>query len=260
MSGAWFVERWGGGPREVLGIHGWAGTHQAFAALRPYVDSSHTLFAFDLPGCGRSHAAAELTLETVLRPLLDWLAARPRPVTLVGNCSGAVFAVAAASRLPARVSRLVLIDPFAYLPWYFRLFLLGSPGRLAYLTTFANPLGRGLTNGALRRRRAAGTDLTAGFRGVDHAAMLAYLRLLGEIGSPAQLLAPVVGKLDATPVLLVHGARTFRAVKSSVPLWREALPHLRLRVLAGAGHFPLTEATNELARLIFDGSAGERRA
>lgn len=251
------VERWGSGQREVLGLHGWAGTHAAFAALAPLVGARDSLFAADLPGCGRSAPALAgrgvLSLDAVIEPLLAWLARRPAPVILAGNCSGAVFAVALAARLPEQVRRLVLIDPFAYVPWYFRLFLVPSFGRLAYLSTFANPLGRWLTNGALRRRRAPGSDLTAGFRAVDHESTFAYLRLLAELGSPGRLL-PVGARAPLRfPVLLAHGERTFAAVRRSVPLWRQLLPQTTVRVLAGAGHFPITEATAELARLILEG-------
>ncbi|HEX9917834.1 MAG TPA: alpha/beta fold hydrolase, partial [Pyrinomonadaceae bacterium] len=154
-----YVKRYGAGEREFyFGLHGWSGDHRTFAPLAAHIPAGASLYSADLPGCGRSLAPPTLTLETVTREIVEAVldAVPPRaPVTLIGNCSGAILGLLVAERIKARVGRLVLIDPFAYWPWYFRVFVARSFGRYAYRSTFANPLGRWLTNQSLRNRRTA---------------------------------------------------------------------------------------------------------
>jgi pimeloyl-ACP methyl ester carboxylesterase len=141
----------------------------------------------------------------------------------VGNCTGALLALATARERPQRVERLVLIDPFAYVPPYLRLFLLGGLGRIAYGAAFANPVGRWVTDHALARHRTAGTDLTQGFVRVDHAVTLAYLRAFAGLGSIRSFAAV------SAPIHIVYGQRTFGAVRRSMALWRGLFPQARLR-------------------------------
>jgi pimeloyl-ACP methyl ester carboxylesterase len=173
-------------------------------------------------------------------------------VTLVGNCGGAVFALLAARELGGRVERVSMIDPFAYLPLYFKLFNAGEFGRRAYDATFANPLGRWLTNQSLRGRRAGAADLTASFAGADHEAARRYLALYEEVGG-----VEIFRGFDA-PVEIAYGERTFGAVKRSLALWRDVLPHARVRELRGAGHQPFVEAPAQLAEVIFRGGVEEK--
>jgi pimeloyl-ACP methyl ester carboxylesterase len=166
-------------------------------------------------------------------------------VTLVGNCGGAVFALLAAQTLGGKVGRVVMIDPFAYLPRYFRLFLAGDFGRRAYSATFANPVGRWVTNQSLRGRRAATADLTASFSGTDHEAARRYLALYDEVGSVERF------RGFGAPVEIAHGDKTFGAVRKSLALWLDVLPRARFHELEGAGHQPIAEAPAQTARVVF---------
>ena len=113
--------------------------------------------------------------------------------------------------------RLVLIDPFAFLPWYFKVFVHPRIGHIAYHSTFANPVGRWLTNASLRNRRAAETDLTGSFRELDHDVSLRYLEMLDAIDGIARF------STISAPVDIAYGERTFAAVKQSVEQWRGAV-------------------------------------
>jgi hypothetical protein len=75
-----------------------------------------------------------------------------------GNCSGAILGLLAYEMIPSRIRRFVLIDPFAFLPWYFKVFVHPSFGRLAYHSPSPTrlALGRQLS---LKNRRAADSDL-----------------------------------------------------------------------------------------------------
>lgn len=254
-----FVERQGWGGEAYLALHGWGGDRRAFAPLAPFVPAHASLYSADLPGCGHSPPPREWTVAAVVKEVVE--AARtlaPARVNLVGNCGGAVFALLAAKELGESAGRVLMIDPFAYLPRYFRLFLAGEFGRRAYDATFATPLGRWLTNQALRPRREDGGDLTATFADVDHEVARRYLALFDEVGG-----VEIFRGVEA-PVEIAYGEKTFGAVRRSLARWGEVLPRARVRELKGAGHLPLEEATAELAEMIFKCYAradetGERR-
>ena len=265
-----YVKRYGAGEREFyFGLHGWSGDHGTFAPLAAHLPAGASLYSADLPGCGRSPAPPEWTPESVAgeiaEAVLAALDAVPPPqqqqqqqqeprarITLIGNCSGAILGLLVAERIGPRVGRLVLIDPFAYWPWYFRVFVARSFGRYAYRTTFANPFGRWLTNQSLRGRRSAATDLTGSFGQIDHDVAQRYLALLAEVGGVERF-----ESLRGVPVDIVYGERTFAAVKKSVGMWQNVWPEARAHMLDGAGHLPILEATAQLAGVVYEsGGAG----
>lgn len=246
------VERHGAGGRIYFALHGWGGDRRTFAPLAPHVPAGASLYAADLPGYGASPAPRAWTTGAVVEELVEAVRETgARRATLVGNCGGAVFALLAAQNLNGVVERVVMIDPFAYLPRYFSLFTSGDFGRRAYNATFANPVGRWLTNQSLRGRRAGASDLTASFAEADHEVARRYLALFAEVGSVEQFRG-----FDA-PVSIAHGEKTFGAVKKSLALWREVLPHASVRELRGAGHMPIEEATGQVAATIFNNGDGE---
>lgn len=248
-----FVERYGAGAKVYLGLHGWGGDRRTFAPLAPHTPARASFYSADLPGCGQSSAPREWTVAAVTDEVVGTIPALGSGgVTLVGNCGGAVFALLAAQRLGAdRIARVVMIDPFAYLPRYFRLFTSETIGRRAYDATFANPVGRWLTNQSLRGRRSGAGDLTASFAATDHEVARRYLTLFDDVGSVERFRG-----LDA-PVEIAHGERSFGAVKRSLALWRAVLPRARVHVLEGAGHLPITEATARVAALLFGREFGD---
>ena len=249
-----FVERYGEGREVYLGLHGWGSDGRTFALLAPHVPARATFYSADLPGCGHSAVPREWSVSAVVEEVVTTIASTgARRVTLVGNCGGAVFAMLAAQKLGAVVERVVMIDPFAYLPRYFRLFAGDGVGRHAYNATFANPVGRWITNQSLRGRLNAQSDLTASFAAADHEVARRYIQLFAEAGSVEQF------RNFRTPVEIVCGERTFGAVKRSLALWREVLPHARAHELIGAGHLPMEEATERVAEIIFNRAGGGAR-
>ncbi|HKP12088.1 MAG TPA: alpha/beta fold hydrolase [Blastocatellia bacterium] len=247
------VERYGTGERVFFGLHGWGGDHTTFAPLAADLPADVTLYAADLPGYGRSPAPRDWSIEAIADELVDAVNATPAPrLTVIGNCSGAIVGLAAAEALSPRVERFVLIDAFAFVPWYFKIFAAGAFGKAAYYSTFANPFGRWLTNRSLARRRTAQSDLTRSFGEVNHATALRHLALLAEIKSVTRFAGLRV------PVDLAYGERTFRAVKQSVAIWLSLWPQARATELRGAGHLPIEEATAQLADIIFNCEAGRR--
>ena len=244
------LERYGQGARTYAALHGWGGSHRTFAPLAAHVPASASLYAADLPGYGRTPRAAVSSAAGIAQLVAETLRRLPAPpLTLVGNCSGAIFALLAAAVPSSPVTRLVLIDPFAFVPWYFRVFLNPTYGRYAYYSTFANPLGRWVTNASLRGRRAASSHLTGSFAQIDHEVSLQYLAMLDEVGSIAGFRGIRV------PTEIAYGERTFGAVKESLPRWNDVLPHARVWRVDGAGHLPIAEAPARIASIVFDGEA-----
>jgi pimeloyl-ACP methyl ester carboxylesterase len=240
------AHRYGDGTASYVGLHGWSGDHSTFAPLAPHLPAGRALVALDLPGCGRSpHPSAWSAIVVAAEVARAIEATTESPVTIVGNCSGGLMGLLAASIVPDRIERIVLVDPFAYFPWYFRLFTLGELGRRAYYTTFASSAGRWLTDRSLRARRSETTSLTSSFREVDHEATLRYLGLLQEIESPDRF-ATLRADID-----IVVGERTFGAVHRSVDVWRGVWPHARTHTLRGVGHLPFEEAPEQMGRIVF---------
>lgn len=229
-----------------VGLHGWSGDHTTFAPLLPHLPKEVSLYSADLPGCGQSPAPTRWELGAITAEIAAAVSSLKTKVTLIGNCSGALLGLLAVSRIPDQVQRLVLIDPFAFWPWYFKVFVNPSFGRYAYYSTFANPIGRWLTNRSLKARRTEESHLTQSFAAINHDTVYRYLTLLSEIDGIAQF-----GRLRM-PIDIVYGERTFAAVKQSAQMWQSIWPQARCRELKGAGHLPLEEATAQLSEFIFD--------
>jgi pimeloyl-ACP methyl ester carboxylesterase len=53
------------------------------------------------------------------------------------------------------------------------------------------------------------------------------------------------------PVDVIIGEKTFSAVKKSSRIIKETLPNVRIHTLAGAGHLPIEEQSEAVAKLVF---------
>lgn len=245
-----YVERYGHGARCILGLHGWSGDHTTFDPLARCLPSEVSLYAPDLPGCGRTPPPSRWRLSAVadyIATLLEELSSGG--LILAGNCSGGLLGLCAVLRLMApgtrpEIERIVLIDPLAYWPWYFRLFASEPAGRYAYRGAFGNPVGRRMVNLCRASRRQKQTNLTEGFEAVPPEVARAYLRVFGEIRAPGQF------AMIRTPITLLYGERTFKAVRRSVAIYRGIWPQTEVIEIRGAGHLPLAEAPAAVASLL----------
>lgn len=231
----------------IIGLHGWGGSHHTFDPLREHLPPERAFAACDWPGYGQSAAPPNFTLDTIIEPVAEWLVElrhrHPGPFIAVGSCSGALFAIELLRRHPGALDHLVMVEPFAFNPWYLKLFLIPGFGRLAYTSTFANPLGRWLTNRSLKSQNSDSPDMTT----VAHTptrTTLGYLRELDRMGN-ARRFASV-----QTPLSLVHGQTTFGSLIRGIPMWQELFPDASLDVVEGAGHLPLSEKPALLARVV----------
>lgn len=252
------IVRHGHGPRWFLGLHGLAGTAETFAPILPHLPDDATLIAVDLPGYGASEAPPEWTIPAIAAVVAAGLrdhgfAPPDGQWTIVGNCSGAIVGAAMHQAEPERFARLVLVEPFAYVPWYFDLFTWPLLGPLFFYTTFHTRLGRWLTNRGLRDTGDASVDKTSGFDASAWDTPVHYLRALKRVGSAAAY-AGTPG-----PATLVRGQTTFAAIVTSIAHWRAVWPDAHEVVLAPAGHLPFQEAPEPLAAVAFAESEGDER-
>src|SRR5262249_58255550 len=110
------VECYGSGSRVYFGLHGWSGDHATFAPLAAYLPAGAALYSADLPGYGRSPPPRRWELAAITDEIAGAIAGVDSPVTVIGNFSGAVFALLAAERLPPPIERRILIAASPSLP------------------------------------------------------------------------------------------------------------------------------------------------
>ena len=245
-----FIQKTGTGVRGYLGVHGWAGDHRTFAPLSSLLPEGECLYALDLPGWGKSPAPVKWDLDEYAAALQEAVNMTGLDeITLIGYCGGANLCLEALLRGLTPVRRLVMIDPFAFAPWYLALFTWGEFGRRAYYATFANSTGRWIANAALRKKRKRGRDMTRSFVNINHDAALRFLRMLCET-KDLRCFRGLEVDVD-----IAYGANTFAAVKKGMAIWREIFPRAGIFELAGAGHEPLREVTTQLADIIFQSSS-----
>jgi len=243
-----FCKTYGHGQRIFLAFHGWAGDHREFAAIAGRLPDDACWVSVDLPGYGNSPAPPVWDIGVITEQINDELSGlldTHDDITLVGFCSGAVLGIELARKRPDAVKRMVMIDPFAFLPWYFKLFTLGEFGRRAYASTFMSPLGRNITDRVLSSMQAGDADFTGAFVEADHELIQNYLRLFASLDGRR------VFSGFAIEVEIALGERTFGAVKKSVQQIKRQWPEARVHELARTGHLPLIKGARELRRIIF---------
>lgn len=246
------VTRFGhGSSHTFLGVHGWgsSGT-QSFAELAEHLPSTASLFAPDMPGCGLSAEPSSWDIAHIHDSLFESFDALDvsGPVTVIGSCSGAFHILPLAIARPERISHIVLLEPFAYMPWFFSIFLAPLTGYPLYKGVFDNPIGRAVTRASLRRQGGdqEKVDMIGAFG--SHAGLQAaykYLRYYGSIKDHG------VFASARQPVRIICGANSFKAVHASIPLWQENWPALDVQMLEETGHMLSQEAPERTASLIF---------
>ncbi|MDH7499312.1 MAG: alpha/beta hydrolase [candidate division NC10 bacterium] len=239
------VKQYGEGSRDILAIHGWAGDHREFAPLASRLPQGMRLLSVDLPGYGQSPPPARWDLPLITEALGTVIdEATHGDCTLMGFCSGAFLAMLLTRERKQRIGRLLLIDPFAYLPWYFKLFTLGEFGRRAYYLSFASSPGRRMVNGILQNRQPTDGSFTEAFIHVNHQVTLNYLYLFNQFKGLESF-----RDLDL-PIDLAYGVQTFAAVRRSVAYLQQLWPHARVHQLRGVGHLTMVGGARQLAQIL----------
>jgi pimeloyl-ACP methyl ester carboxylesterase len=239
---------YGDGKRLFLAFHGWAGDHREFSAIAARLPDDACWISTDLPGYGNSPPPDTWDMPSITSQLergLSDLFEKYDDITLVGFCSGVIFGVELARIRPEVFKRIVMIDPFAFLPWYFRIFTLGEFGRRAYASTFISATGRRITDRILSSMQTSDADFTAAFSGADHELIQNYLRFFSRLDGRS-----VFSAFDIE-VEIALGAKTFGAVKRSVKQIKQQWPEAPVHELLRTGHLPLVKGAPALRKIIF---------
>ncbi|MDY6972416.1 MAG: alpha/beta hydrolase [Thermodesulfobacteriota bacterium] len=242
-----FVKEYGSGGRQFLCLHGWGGDHREFSPLASCAPNEVTLLSVDLPGYGLSPKPDEWSLDTISDQVLNVLKVRAvERCVLIGFCSGAGLALMLAEKVPDKIRRVIMIDPFAFIPWYFRLFLYGTFGRNAYAITFQTKVGRKITDWILKRFQNSDADFTKAFVNLDHEVTLRYLHMLSRVNIHQQF------KDLNMDIDILYGENTFTSVVRSVNIFQSLLPQIKVKELKGLGHLPMIKGARQLASFIFE--------
>ena len=246
-----YVKEYGRGDRFFAAFHGWGGSHREFVPLASRLPQNGRMLSFDLPGYGASPTPDLWDLDAIAADVEQELECRlgRQPRTLIGFCSGNVFPMLLAQRKPETVERIVMIDPFASVPWYFRIFLWGEFGRRAYAATFQSGTGRAVTDWAIRRIQKQDENFTVAFRDINHDIVRAYLKLFNQVD--VQKFSDLRVATD-----MLYGESTFVEVRKSVARYCELWPHARKIVLRDAGHLPLVKSVRQIASVVFNQESG----
>jgi pimeloyl-ACP methyl ester carboxylesterase len=241
------IVQYGNGPQVWVGLHGWNGTARTFDPLREHIPAQVTFLALDLPGYGESAAPTRWTLPAIGSQLDEAIRERigNKPFSIIGSCGGAIVGLYVARAAGERLDRFVCLEPFAFLPWYLRLFMWPVIGWLFYWSSFGTRLGRAITNRAMARHRHDDTDMLAAFAQAPLMIPYRYLALFNQIEA--------CSRFDDLPgrKTLMCGERTFGAIHESVETWSGVWQDADRLQIAGAGHLVLLEAPRGLAEALF---------
>jgi pimeloyl-ACP methyl ester carboxylesterase len=255
----------GEGPAILL-VHGITSSSRTWRAVMEGLAERHTVVAPDLLGHGRSgKPRGDYSLGAYASGLRDLIAVLGiRKVTVVGHSLGGGIAMQFAYQFPERLDRLALVDSgglgeevslalrAATLPGAeFVLPFLFSPvtrtvGRLA-----GRALGRlGLRASANVRGLAEGLDSLA-----DAEARRAFVHTARSVIDARGQRVDARNRLylsENVPTMLIWGDRDRIIPHHHGHHAHELMPHSRLEVFPGAGHFPFNDDPERFVAVISD--------
>jgi pimeloyl-ACP methyl ester carboxylesterase len=241
-----------------MGFHGFGGEHKkSFSRLFDYMPDDVSFYGVDLPGLGSSNEPKHWTYDHVSELLAREVdrVSGGEPVTFVGSCSGTYHALEMALRRPDVPDRIAMVEPFAYFPWFFNLFMKPLFGRPLYDLVFSSKLGQKATQMGLQRQGIANDyDVMGSYSKQSAANGYRYLQFYRE----CEIRGTDVFRSIDTPMLLVHGYNTFNDVLKSIDIWSSLFDDVEIVALSDVGHQVTQEAPERLAAVLF-GNADQRQ-
>ena len=244
-----FSDESGAGDEVIVLVHGFAGTHRAWAQIVPALATHHRVIAYDLPGHGASIDYPDAgPAKVAARAILADLAARGiARAHFAGHSMGGAVATLAAAFEPSRVASLSLLSPGGFGPEINQRLLARFAAasdettvRLCLEGMFGwnSPVPEETVADALAQAR----DPVRRRKLIDIAGTLARDGVQGQI--PREMIEAL-----AMPVQLVWGLLDNLLPSSQA----QGLPgRFRLHLLPGIGHMLPDEAPETVARLIED--------
>lgn len=229
----------GGEGEPVVVLHGWGGRIESMAPVLDCLAAAFRTIALDLPGFGESAAPPEVwgtsDYARFVREVLDDL--RIERAHFVGHSYGGKTSLFLAATDPARVGKLVVVDPTG---------LRTAPSVKARAKRAASRVGRaagalGPPGRALKKAiysRVASSDYR------DAGEMRSILvRVVNE--DLGELLPDITA-----PTLIVWGSMDDAVPLQHAHAMEKAIPDSGLVVFEGAGHFPYLEQPDRFCRIV----------
>jgi len=263
----------GSGP-VVLLIHGITSSADAWREVVPALAERYTVIAPDLLGHGGSaKPRGDYSLGAYASGLRDLMAALGHErATVVGHSMGGGIAMQLTYQFPERVERLALVSSGGLgkeVGWVLRAATLpGAEWVLPLITQRVPRDAIGLASGLLGR---LGLRTRADVRGTalglaslsEPRARRAFLHTARSIIDPSGQRVSATDRLylaEAMPTLIVWGERDPMIPAAHGIAAHALIPHSRLELFPGAGHYPFDEDPERFAEVLHDFIAGSEAA
>lgn len=256
--------RAGEGPVLLL-LHGIAGSSETWLPAMRLLQRDSTVIAPDFLGHGSSaKPPGDYSLGNYAAGLRDFLdMIEIDRATVVGQSYGGGVALQFAYQFPERCERLVLVDAGGLgreVSWLLRLVTL--PGAeyvlpalfLAPVRDWGNWILSFFKDRGIRSERA--TEMWRSFGSLtDPANRAAFVRTMRAVIEPGGQSVSATDRLylaQEMPTLIVWGDRDAIIPVSHAYQTHEAMPHSRLEIMAGVGHFPHVEDPYRFVEILED--------
>ncbi len=254
----------GDGPALLL-IHGIAGSSAAWREVMPVLAERYTVIAPDLIGHGHSaKPLGDYSLGAYASGMRDLLGALGvERATVVGQSFGGGVALQLAYQHPECVERLVLVDSGGLgreVSWLLRFLTLPGTEYLmpllfpSFVRERGNALSRQLHARGVRMGRLA--EMWNAYASLTESAnRKAFVRTLRSVIDPGGQSVSAGDRLYLAaplPTLIVWGEQDTVIPVAHAYAAHEAIPHSRLEVIAGAGHFPHVEDPGRFLEILLD--------
>lgn len=257
--------RMGAGPAVLL-VHGITSSSRTWRTVMPALAEHYDVIAPDLLGHGRSaKPRGDYSLGAYASGLRDLLVALEVPsATVVGHSLGGGVAMQFAYQFPERLERLALVDSGG-LGSEVSLVLRAAtlPGAEYVLPLLASAPLRGAGNvvGSVLgrvglRANADVKGMAEGFESLgDAEARRAFVHTARSVIDPTGQRVDATDRLylaEHVPSLIVWGERDRMIPVKHGHQAHEQMPHSRLEIFPGAGHFPFNDDPERFVALLHE--------
>jgi pimeloyl-ACP methyl ester carboxylesterase len=247
------VEIQGDGPAVVC-IHGLGGTSNTWTPVLPALQG-HRVVRIDLPGSGRSAAAASGGAGSLgIAQMVEAVAGVCRELditqaTFLGHSMGTIVCQHLAQQQPALVSRLALFGPLACPPEAARPNIRAraekaATGGMAAMQEIADAIVQGATSKDTKAHQPVTLALVR--ESLMRQSAEGYARSCEAL---AEAQSAALEDINV-PVLLVTGDEDGVAPPAAVQAMAERLPQAQVVVLQGCGHWTTMERAADCTRLL----------
>jgi pimeloyl-ACP methyl ester carboxylesterase len=234
----------GSGPPLVF-FHGLIGNEDTFSLCHAAFASHYTVYRPAWPGYGNSSPLPDFSIEDLVEIGKNFiLSTGHTSVTLVGNCLGGNVAMELARLYPDMVRRLILIELYAYFPWYFYLLLVSGFNKILYRIVFKTRICFNLLNSFMPLQQTNGSNgwmyTWEGFNRTPVESALGFLKGIRRFSKMMYKVYKESYRSNLS-VIYVEGGRSFGPVKDFVNLARLCFQNLTIVGIPESLHNPVVE-------------------